>query len=97
MDRVREREVANALRRLAHLSDADRAAVEHLSRAVMNKFLHAPSVRLRAAASDPDANGVVDAARYLFALDDAQQRAERQLRLVDDAAPDPSLPDDGQR
>jgi glutamyl-tRNA reductase len=36
----------------------------------MNKFLHEPSVRLRAAAANGRGLGVVDAARYLFALED---------------------------
>jgi hypothetical protein len=36
----------------------------------MNKFLHEPSVRLRAAASNGRGLAVVDALRYLFALDD---------------------------
>jgi hypothetical protein len=36
----------------------------------MNKFLHEPSVRLRAAAANGRGLGVVDAARYLFALDE---------------------------
>jgi glutamyl-tRNA reductase len=69
MDRVRERELAAALRRLGHLSEADRETVEHLSRALMNKFLHAPSVRLRAAAANEHGAEVVEAARFLFALD----------------------------
>ncbi len=69
MDRVREREVADALRRLGHLSPADRETVEHLSHSLMNKFLHSPSVRLRAAAANGRGLGVADAARYLFALD----------------------------
>ena len=34
----------------------------------MNKFLHEPSVRLKAAAANGRGLGVVDAARYLFAL-----------------------------
>jgi glutamyl-tRNA reductase len=69
MDRVRERELAAALRRLEHLSAADRQTVEHLSRALMNKFLHAPSIRLRAAAANDQGHGVVEAAKFLFALD----------------------------
>jgi hypothetical protein len=36
----------------------------------MNKFLHEPSVRLKAAAANGRGLGVVDAARYLFALED---------------------------
>ena len=37
----------------------------------MNKFLHAPSVRLRAAAANGRGLAVVDTARYLFGLDDS--------------------------
>jgi glutamyl-tRNA reductase len=69
MERVREREVAEAMKRLGHLSAADREAVEQLSRAMMNKFLHEPSVRLKSAAANGRGLGVVDAARYLFGLE----------------------------
>ncbi|HUQ45655.1 MAG TPA: glutamyl-tRNA reductase [Gemmatimonadaceae bacterium] len=71
MNRLRERELAAALRRLPDLTPAQRATVEHLSQSLMNKFLHEPSVRLRAAAANGRGLGVVDAARYLFALDGA--------------------------
>ncbi|MFI5256223.1 MAG: glutamyl-tRNA reductase [Gemmatimonadales bacterium] len=70
MNKVRERELAAALRRLPDLSPAQRSAVEHFSQSLMNKFLHEPTVRLRAAAANGRGLGVVDAARYLFALDD---------------------------
>ena len=70
MERVRERELAQALRRAGPLSPAQRDAMEHLSRALMNKFLHEPTVRLRAAAANGRGLGIVDAARYLFALDE---------------------------
>jgi glutamyl-tRNA reductase len=73
MNRVRERELAAALKRLPDLTSAQRAAVEHLSQALMNKFMHTPSVRLRAAAANGRGLGVVDAARYLFALDDGRE------------------------
>lgn len=68
MDRMREAELAEAMRKLEHLSPRDREAVEHFSRALMNKFLHEPSVRLRAAAANGRGLGVVDALRYLFDL-----------------------------
>jgi glutamyl-tRNA reductase len=68
MDRMREAELADAMRRLEHLSPRDREAVEHFSKALMNKFLHEPSVRLRAAAANGRGLGVVDALRYLFDL-----------------------------
>jgi glutamyl-tRNA reductase len=68
MDRMREAELADAMRKLEHLTPRDREAVEHFSRALMNKFLHEPSVRLRAAAANGHGLGVVDALRYLFDL-----------------------------
>ena len=44
-------------------------AVDHFSRTLMNKFLHEPSVRLRAAAANGRGLGVIDTARYLFGLE----------------------------
>jgi glutamyl-tRNA reductase len=70
MNRMRERELASAMRRLGDLTPEQRAAVEHFSQSLMNKFLHEPTVRLRAAAANGRGLGVVDAARYLFALDE---------------------------
>ncbi len=69
MDEMRERELAAALRHLDRLSPEERSAVEQLSRALMNKFLHEPTVRLRAAAANGRGLSVVDTARYLFGLD----------------------------
>jgi glutamyl-tRNA reductase len=77
MERVREDELAQALRKLGPLSPAQREAIEHFSRALMNKFLHEPSVRLRAAAANGRGLGIVDAARYLFALDDSPAPSDR--------------------
>ena len=70
MDDLRDREVTHLMRRLDHLSAADRDTIEHFSRALMNKFMHDPSVRLRAAAANGGGFGIIDAVRYLFALDD---------------------------
>lgn len=70
MEELRAREVAEALRRMPELTPAQREHVEHLSRALMNKFLHQPTVRLRAAAGNAAGLGTVEALRYLFALDD---------------------------
>ncbi len=75
LDAVREAEVAGALRRLRDLTPEQRAGVEYLAKSLMNKFMHEPSVRLRAAASNGRGLGVVDAMRYLFALDDEAPEA----------------------
>ncbi|HEX6574059.1 MAG TPA: glutamyl-tRNA reductase [Gemmatimonadaceae bacterium] len=69
MDRVREEELHLALRRIEGLSDEQVKGLESFSRSLMNKFLHEPSVRLRAAAANGRGLGVVDVARYLFALE----------------------------
>jgi glutamyl-tRNA reductase len=69
MEEVRSKEVAGAMRRLQHLPPAERAVVEELSKSLMNKFLHEPTVRLRAAASNGRGLGVVDTVRYLFGLE----------------------------
>jgi glutamyl-tRNA reductase len=70
MNDVREAELATAIRRINGLSEEQLKGLENFSRSLMNKFLHEPSVRLRAAAANGRGLGVVDAARYLFALDD---------------------------
>jgi glutamyl-tRNA reductase len=78
MDQLRARELAHTLRKLEHLSPEDREAVDHFSRALMNKFLHEPSVRLRAAAANGRGLGIVDALRYLFALGPSTDAANRR-------------------
>jgi glutamyl-tRNA reductase len=79
MHRVRDRELAAAMRRLGNLEPEQRAVVEQLARSLTNKFLHEPSVRLRAAAANGRGLGVVDAARYLFALDERHVAANADV------------------
>jgi glutamyl-tRNA reductase len=77
-EQMRAKEVAQLLRRMPNLSATDREAIEQLSRALMNKFLHEPSVRLKAAAANGRGLAIVDAARYLFGVgkDDAAGASE---------------------
>lgn len=75
MDRMRAAELAAAMRRLGPLTAEQALGIEQLSRTLMTKFLHEPSVRLRAAAANGRGLGVVDAARYLFALEGASPEA----------------------
>jgi glutamyl-tRNA reductase len=72
MDRLRSTELAAALKRIGPLSPEQADALEQFSKSLMNKFLHEPSVRLKAAAANGRGLGVVDAARYLFALERKQ-------------------------
>lgn len=74
---LRRAEVERAMRQLAHLSAEDQAAIDALTRAVVNKVLHAPTVNLRSAAGSGRGTGVLDTARYLFELD-AEPRGDGQ-------------------
>jgi glutamyl-tRNA reductase len=70
-EEVREAELARALRGMKHLRPEDQAAIEALTRQLMAKMLHAPMTRLRQAAASGSDHDVVEAARFLFGLDDA--------------------------
>jgi glutamyl-tRNA reductase len=83
MDRLRENELANALRRLGPLTPEQTEGVEQLSRALMNKFLHEPSVRLRAAAANGRGLGIVDAVQYLFGLETAPADRSNEAAVSD--------------
>lgn len=80
LNRMRERELAVALKRLPDLTPMQRVTVERLSQTLMKKFMHEPSVRLRATTANGRDPGVVDAARYLFALEDAGE-SEGRMRI----------------
>jgi glutamyl-tRNA reductase len=68
-EEVREMEVARALRSMRHLSPADQAAIETLTRQLLNKVLHSPTAKLREAAAHGREGEIADAARYLFGLE----------------------------
>jgi glutamyl-tRNA reductase len=74
--RARAEEIRqNELERLdgswEHLSEADRARVEALTRGIVNKLLHEPTVRVRAAAEDGDGEALrhLESLRHLFGLE----------------------------
>lgn len=65
-ERVRQEEVAKALRSLDHLGPQERERIDLLSQQLVNKVLHGPTVRLREAAASQEGDAVLAAARYLF-------------------------------
>ena len=67
---VREAELAELLRRLPNLSEADRERIEQFSHALVNKLLHAPLSRLRNGAGEQEE--VVTALRQIFELDEPE-------------------------
>jgi glutamyl-tRNA reductase len=72
LDRLRRAELAAAARKFGPLTDRQSATLDEFSRALMNKFLHSPSVRLREAAGNGRGLGIVDAAQYLFGLEEGR-------------------------
>lgn len=67
-DEVRAAEVDRYANRLGHLADSDRETVEALTRSIVAKLLHEPSVRLRHDAGTPRGERNAAAARDLFDL-----------------------------
>jgi glutamyl-tRNA reductase len=65
---IREQELERALRDLGEVDAATAERFEHLSRVLVKKLLHEPTVRLRERAGDGDADDVAAAARELFGL-----------------------------
>jgi glutamyl-tRNA reductase len=65
--------VAGELRRLEarlpHLDDHERQQIQHSMRRIVEKLLHAPTVRVQELSSEPDAVDYAAALRVLFALD----------------------------
>ncbi len=69
LDQVRAEEVERMLRRLPHLSPQDKGELEHFSQALLNKFLHQPTIALKAAAQAGRGYGLLEALKRLFGLE----------------------------
>ncbi|HLZ09237.1 MAG TPA: glutamyl-tRNA reductase [Chloroflexota bacterium] len=70
-ERIRQAEVDKAIGRMGVLSDRQRGAVDAMSKAIVNKILHRPTVQLKAAARSKESNAVrLSIARELLGLDD---------------------------
>jgi glutamyl-tRNA reductase len=93
-EQLRQQETERLLRRLNHLSPEDQQAIDALTRGLLNKLLHAPTVRLREAAGNGRGTTVLDAVRYLFELDAmAQDAGIAPLAADDSVAPEPDTSD----
>ena len=67
-EEVRTAELERFTARLADLSPKERVAVEALTRGIVNKLLHEPTVRLKEAPGTVKADRLADALRTLFGL-----------------------------
>ena len=71
VDAVRQQELARTMRQLgSSLSEREAAALQELTTRLVNKLLHAPTLRLKAAAADGRGQMFDEALRYLFDLEE---------------------------
>jgi glutamyl-tRNA reductase len=68
-ERIRQAELSRVAGQWESASEADRERVDALTKAIVNKLLHEPSVRARAAASDDDGLRHLESLRHLFGLE----------------------------
>jgi glutamyl-tRNA reductase len=80
-DEVVRRVLAENENRWEGLTEADRARVELMARAIASRILHEPTRRIRRAAGHDDAYEYVSALRELFDLD-----VETEVEADEDAA-----------
>jgi glutamyl-tRNA reductase len=73
-EEIRQAELARADGRWDSLSQDDRERVEALTKALVSKLLHEPTVRLKAAAEAGDGLGHLESLRHLFGLSEATGR-----------------------
>ena len=78
---MRAAELEKALKRLDGLSEKEIATVGALTQAIVNKMLHGPTARLKAAAAEKDGYEYVDTARHLWGLDADDDKAKRAHAL----------------
>ena len=65
---IRRRELERALGDLGELDSASAERIEHLTRVLVKRLLHEPTVRLRERAGSGDADDIAAATRELFGL-----------------------------
>lgn len=75
-ERIRAREVEEALDRIAGLSPEDRERIHMASRAALNKILHGPTTALREMAREAEAEELLEAARRLFRWEEDEEGDE---------------------
>jgi len=67
-ENIRKTELEKTLSRMKHLSDKDKAAIDYLSKAIVNKLIHGPSMLLKQTEQNEAGNPAVDIVRKMFGL-----------------------------
>ena len=70
---IRRHELQRTLRQLGDVDEQTLAHIHHLSRSLVNKLLHEPTIRLKERAGDDQAAGYAAAVRDLFGLSESDE------------------------
>jgi glutamyl-tRNA reductase len=68
LEDIRQAEIDRYRSRLGQVSSEQEAAIDNMTRAMINKIMHTPIVALKTAAKDPESTTVIDVIRKLFNL-----------------------------
>jgi glutamyl-tRNA reductase len=79
---IRQRELERTLRFLGEVDPETQKHIQHLTRALVNKLLHEPTVRLKQKAAEEDASDLAGAMRQLFGLGAHPEATEDQDNVV---------------
>lgn len=71
---IRQRELEKALRSMNNLTEDDARAIDALTRQILAKVLHRPTVRLKEAASNGHERDVMRTMRYLLGLEEGDDQ-----------------------
>lgn len=83
-DEIARRVIAENAGRFESLTDADRARIDAMARAIVTRLLHEPTLQLKQAASEEEGVRYAEALRKLFALDDPVLDADAASNLTSD-------------
>jgi glutamyl-tRNA reductase len=70
VEAVRKEELDKTLKKMSHLSDADRAALHQMTISMTKKILHKPTTKLKQKTQSQEGHVYLKAIRHLFHLDD---------------------------
>ena len=73
-EEIRQRELDRMSAAWDSLSEADRERLDAVTKAIVNKILHEPTVRARAAVQNAEGLRHIESLRHLFALDEPSNR-----------------------
>jgi glutamyl-tRNA reductase len=77
LENIRQAEVGRARGRLGQMTPEQEAAIETLTRGIVNKILHTPIATLKSAARDQGEGPVVDLVRRIFNLEETAAKAAK--------------------